>query len=116
MSEATESRAVGRVPFADGVEREVYEAADGRQWVVGYDGGARVRRLAAAGGRAGRGRRRGRAGLTERPKTWTRPRGWHPIPTSRRRCHPRLVASSWPSATRRCPAGSRVASWPPFPP
>jgi hypothetical protein len=38
MSEATEPRVVGRVPFVDGIEREVYEDADGQQWVVGYSG------------------------------------------------------------------------------
>ena len=36
-----DSRVVGRVPFADGVTRDVYEKADGRQWVAGY-GGERV--------------------------------------------------------------------------
>jgi hypothetical protein len=34
----SESQARGRVPFVDGVTRDVYEDADGRQWVVGYDG------------------------------------------------------------------------------
>jgi hypothetical protein len=38
MTDATDPRAVGRVPFTDGAEREVHEDADGRQWVVGYDG------------------------------------------------------------------------------
>jgi hypothetical protein len=38
MSEATEPRIIGRVPFVDGVVRDVYEDADGRQWVIGYDG------------------------------------------------------------------------------
>jgi hypothetical protein len=32
------SRPIGRVPFVDVIEREVYEDADGRQWVTGYDG------------------------------------------------------------------------------
>jgi hypothetical protein len=38
MTEATDSRAVGRVPCTDGAEREVYDDAEGRQWVVGHDG------------------------------------------------------------------------------
>jgi len=38
MSEATGSPVVARVPFVDGVTRDVREDADGRQWVVGYDG------------------------------------------------------------------------------
>jgi hypothetical protein len=38
MSEATEPRIVGSVPFVDGVTRDVYEDAGGRQWVVGYGG------------------------------------------------------------------------------
>jgi hypothetical protein len=38
MNDADEPRAVGRVPFTDGVTRYVYEDADGRQWVVGHDG------------------------------------------------------------------------------
>ena len=38
MSHPTDSRVVGRVPSADGVSRDVYEDADGRQWVAGYDG------------------------------------------------------------------------------
>jgi hypothetical protein len=29
---------VGRVPFVDGVTRDVFEDANGRQWVIGYDG------------------------------------------------------------------------------
>jgi hypothetical protein len=37
MSEG-EPRIVGRVPFVDSVTRDVYEDADSRQWVVGYDG------------------------------------------------------------------------------
>ena len=41
MSEATQARIVGRVPFAVSVTRDVYENADGRQWVAGY-GGERV--------------------------------------------------------------------------
>jgi hypothetical protein len=31
---------VGRVLFVDGIERDVSEDADGRQWVVGYGGGS----------------------------------------------------------------------------
>jgi hypothetical protein len=38
VSEGADSRAIGRAPFADGVTREVYEDADGRQWVAGYEG------------------------------------------------------------------------------
>jgi hypothetical protein len=38
MNNPTDTRVVGRVPFVDGVPRDVYEDADGRQWVVGYDG------------------------------------------------------------------------------
>jgi hypothetical protein len=38
MTDATDPRAVGRVPFTDSSERAVYEDADGRQWVIGYDG------------------------------------------------------------------------------
>jgi hypothetical protein len=34
-------RLMGRVPFADGAERDVYEDGDGRQWVIG-GGGERV--------------------------------------------------------------------------
>ena len=37
MNDNSDSRVVGRVPFADGVTREVYEDTDGRQWVIGYD-------------------------------------------------------------------------------
>ena len=38
MNDNSDSRVVGRVPFADGVTREVYEDADRRQWVIGHDG------------------------------------------------------------------------------
>jgi hypothetical protein len=38
MTDGSKPRPVGRVPFVDGVAREVYEDADGRQWVVGYEG------------------------------------------------------------------------------
>jgi hypothetical protein len=38
MTDATDPRAVGRVPFTGGTERDVYEDADGRQWIVGNDG------------------------------------------------------------------------------
>jgi hypothetical protein len=38
MSDANDLRIIGRVPFTDGVVRDVYEDADGRQWVVGHDG------------------------------------------------------------------------------
>jgi hypothetical protein len=37
MSNPTDTRVVGRVLFMDGVTRDVYEDADGRQWVTGYD-------------------------------------------------------------------------------
>ena len=33
-----DSGVVGRVPFVDGVTRDVYEDADGCKWVAGYDG------------------------------------------------------------------------------
>jgi hypothetical protein len=32
------SRIIGRVPFVDGVTRDVYEDTDERQWVIGYEG------------------------------------------------------------------------------
>jgi hypothetical protein len=39
MTDATDSRhIIARVPFVDGLTRDVYEDADGRQWVVAYDG------------------------------------------------------------------------------
>jgi hypothetical protein len=38
MSEVSDSRVVGRVLFVDGVTRDVYKDANGRQWVIGYDG------------------------------------------------------------------------------
>jgi hypothetical protein len=38
MMQPDDSRVVGRVPFADGVTRDVYEKADGRQWVAGHEG------------------------------------------------------------------------------
>jgi hypothetical protein len=38
MTGATDPRAVGRVPFVDGVTHDVYEDTDGRQWVVGSNG------------------------------------------------------------------------------
>jgi hypothetical protein len=41
MTQPNNSRVVGRVPFVDGATRDVYEDADGRQWVAGY-GGERV--------------------------------------------------------------------------
>jgi hypothetical protein len=37
MSEGTGHRAVVRVPFVDGLTRDVFKDADGRQWVTGYD-------------------------------------------------------------------------------
>jgi hypothetical protein len=36
-NEVTDSRIIGCVPFVDGVTRDVYEDADGRQWVIGDD-------------------------------------------------------------------------------
>jgi hypothetical protein len=38
MSGAIGPPIVGRVPFVDGIERDVFEDADGRQWVTEYDG------------------------------------------------------------------------------
>jgi hypothetical protein len=38
MSDAARPRQVGRIPFTDGFERDVFEDSDGRQWVVGYEG------------------------------------------------------------------------------
>jgi hypothetical protein len=38
VKNATEGRIVGHVLFVDGVVRDVYEDADGRQWVLGYAG------------------------------------------------------------------------------
>jgi hypothetical protein len=38
MSGDAEPCRVGRVPFEDGAERDVFEDADGRQYVRGYDG------------------------------------------------------------------------------
>jgi hypothetical protein len=38
MTQPDESRVVDRGPFVDGATRDVYEDADGRQWVVGNDG------------------------------------------------------------------------------
>ena len=38
MTQPDESRVVDRGPFVDGATRDVYEDADGRQWVIGYDG------------------------------------------------------------------------------
>jgi hypothetical protein len=38
MTDDSGSRLVGRVPFTDGLMRDVYQDADGRQWVTGYDG------------------------------------------------------------------------------
>jgi hypothetical protein len=34
----SDPRPIARVRFVDGIERAVYEDADGRQYVVGYDG------------------------------------------------------------------------------
>jgi hypothetical protein len=41
MNQPGDSRIVGRVPFTDGAERDVYQDEHGRQWVAG-DGGERV--------------------------------------------------------------------------
>jgi hypothetical protein len=32
-----ESRIIGRVPFVDGVMRDVFEDPDGQHWVIGYE-------------------------------------------------------------------------------
>jgi hypothetical protein len=37
VSDATDPRVIGRVPFTDGVIRDVYEDPDGRQWLAGDD-------------------------------------------------------------------------------
>jgi hypothetical protein len=34
----TDPRVIGRVPFLDGVARDVYEDRDGRQWVAAHVG------------------------------------------------------------------------------
>jgi hypothetical protein len=33
-----DSRPIGRIPFVDGVVRDVQEENDGRQWVTGHEG------------------------------------------------------------------------------
>jgi hypothetical protein len=38
MIDHDEPRVVGRTPFVGGVTRDVHEDADGRQWVIAYDG------------------------------------------------------------------------------
>jgi hypothetical protein len=38
MNSTSEARLIGHVPVVDGAVRDVYEDADGRQWVAGYDG------------------------------------------------------------------------------
>jgi hypothetical protein len=38
MTQPDDSRVIGRVPFVDGVTRDVYEDGEGRHWVAGYDG------------------------------------------------------------------------------
>ncbi len=38
MRDASEGRIVGHVLFVDGVVRDVYEDAEGQQWVLGYAG------------------------------------------------------------------------------
>jgi hypothetical protein len=38
MTSGGEARLIGRVPFTDGMERDVYEDEGGRQWVIGYNG------------------------------------------------------------------------------
>jgi hypothetical protein len=38
MSDTAQPRIVVRRLFTDGVERDVYEDADGRQWVAGHNG------------------------------------------------------------------------------
>jgi hypothetical protein len=56
MNQPNDTRVVGRVPFTDGTERDVYEEQDGRQWVAGGTGSACTGRE-GAGGRAGDRRR-----------------------------------------------------------
>lgn len=34
----SEDQPIGKVPFVDGVERDVYQDADGRQYVIDDDG------------------------------------------------------------------------------
>jgi hypothetical protein len=46
---------IGRVRFVNGVERDVYRAPDGRQYVIGYNGEPVYGRLAVDGGRGGGG-------------------------------------------------------------
>jgi hypothetical protein len=38
MTDATDPRVVGRVPFVDGVVRDVCQDEDGRQCVTGHEG------------------------------------------------------------------------------
>jgi hypothetical protein len=38
VKNATAGCIIGRVLFVDGVTRDVYEDAEGRQWVAGYAG------------------------------------------------------------------------------
>ena len=38
IRDATDSGIIGRIPFTDGIERDVFEDAEGRQHVIGYDG------------------------------------------------------------------------------
>ena len=38
LTDTTDSRVIGRVSFVDGATRDVYEDADGRQWVTRCDG------------------------------------------------------------------------------
>lgn len=37
MSSEPEARIIGRIPFVDGAVRDVYEDAEGRQWITGYE-------------------------------------------------------------------------------
>jgi hypothetical protein len=37
MTQPDDIRIVGRMPFVDGVTRDVYEDAEGRQWVAGHE-------------------------------------------------------------------------------
>ena len=38
LTDVYKPRVVGRVPFTDGVVRDVFEDGNGRQWVTGHDG------------------------------------------------------------------------------
>jgi hypothetical protein len=50
----SEARIIGRRLFTDGIERDVFEDAEGRQYVLSHDG-EKVWSVDATGGCAGRG-------------------------------------------------------------